>query len=104
MPTQLELFPEGADFSLRSPSEYIYEGLRSHFKMSCNDRMMACYGFVDGLMSAAIGHPVINVIKLDKYLITTHYPEYTGENMSMSEAICKFYGAEADNWLAKHLY
>ena len=101
---QLEIFPENTSFDLTPPSKYIYDGLRQHFKMSCNDKMMECYGFVDGLMSATLNKPVINVVKFDKYLLSIHYPDYTGDSMSMSEAVRTFYGVEADNWLAKHIH
>ena len=100
---QLELFPADTNFDLTPPSKYIYDGLGLHFKIPYPDKVMECFGFVDGLMSAVMGRPIISVIKFDKYLMTTHYPEYTGDNMSMSEAVIKFYGIEADNWLRKHI-
>ena len=103
MAAQLEIFPEGTDFSLYPRSKRLYDGLRLHFRVPYDDKVMDCFGFVNGLTTWALGYPVIDAVKFDKYLVTTHYPEYTGDNMSMSEAIIKFYGVEADNWLTKHI-
>ena len=63
---QLELFPEGTDFSLNPPSKHLYDGLRLHFGMSYSDRLFEVFRFVDGFTTLILGHPVIDVVRLDR--------------------------------------
>ena len=105
MSIQLEMFPEGTDYSLYRPSKRLYDGLRQYFNMYYDDKLMECFGYCDGLMTAMMGRPIINIINFNKYL-SVHHCLHTVDhlNLSMSDVVIMFYGSEADKWLTKYLY
>lgn len=98
---QLSLFPNGETFpyaktNLRSPKK-IHQGLRKYFGIT-NPA-----GFTDGLIALFTGKAVIDIIKLDQWLKEKHGDDYPDDGMSMSDAIAKFYGEEANNWVANNI-
>lgn len=98
---QLSLFPDGETFPCtktnpRSPKK-IHQGLRKYFGIT-NPA-----GFIDGLIALFSGKVVIDITRLDEWLKEKHGDDYPDDGMSMSDAIAKFYGEEAKNWVANNI-
>ena len=99
--TQLSLFQNGETFPYAPTNPFvpnkIYQGLRAYLGIT-NPA-----GFTDGLIALFMGKAVIDIVKLDEWLKEKHGDDYPDDGMSMSDAIAKFYGEEANNWVANNI-
>ena len=81
-------------------SKNLFDGLKQHF--SIKGKEARSYTFVDGLSSVISGRGVLNLTEFDRWLKDTHCDDYS-EDMSIGEAVRKFYGPVAENWVLKNL-